>query len=241
MAGRGEEREPGMPPAHAIWKGKQYGMPYRPGRAGDVRQRQRAAGRRPRPGQAGQGLGRGGGARAAHLPRRGGQAGLPALTGAPAGNALWLVPFWQLGGETIDKDGARITIDNEHGIKALEWLKRLYDLQGGWNSVAAGMQAGAHPQRPLHPGHHGLLLRHLHRAQEPRVPDRAVPQVQLHPVADPQGRAAHQLRGQPHLLPHHRLQDPGRGLEVPGVPGPGRRSSCASPTTDRPTARRPSS
>ncbi|MGH2368370.1 MAG: ABC transporter substrate-binding protein, partial [Chloroflexota bacterium] len=49
--------------------------------------------------------------------------------------ALWLVPFWQLGGELLNKEGDTITIDNEQGIKALEWLKKLHDLQGGWVAV----------------------------------------------------------------------------------------------------------
>jgi ABC-type glycerol-3-phosphate transport system substrate-binding protein len=68
-----------------------------------------------------------------------GKLGFPPYWGS-GGNALWLVPFWQLGGETINKEGDKITIDNEHGIKALEWLKKLYDLQGGWNSVADRMK-----------------------------------------------------------------------------------------------------
>jgi multiple sugar transport system substrate-binding protein len=48
------------------------------------------------------------------------------------GRNVWLVPFWQLGGDTLRPDGTKVTIDNEKGIQALEWLKRIHDLQGGW-------------------------------------------------------------------------------------------------------------
>jgi multiple sugar transport system substrate-binding protein len=70
--------------------------------------------------------------------------GFPAFWGS-GGNALWLVPFWQLGGETINKDGDKITIDNENGIKALEWLKKIYEVQGGWDAIAARMKQAPTP------------------------------------------------------------------------------------------------
>jgi multiple sugar transport system substrate-binding protein len=118
-----------------IWKGKQYGMPFAP----DVRVMYindtvlQSGGLDPaRPA-------RDWGELEDHVRRihRGGEGrlGFPPYWGS-GGNALWLVPFWQLGGETINKAGDTITIDNEHGIAALEWLKKLYDLQGGWNAVA---------------------------------------------------------------------------------------------------------
>lgn len=65
----------------------------------------------------------------------GSRLGFPAFWGS-GGNALWLMPFWQLGGETTNKDGTKITIDSEPGIKALEWLKKTYDMQGGWDTIA---------------------------------------------------------------------------------------------------------
>jgi multiple sugar transport system substrate-binding protein len=127
-----------------IWKGKQYGMPFAP----DVRVMyindnvMRGAGLDPAsPARDWDEV-------EEHVRRiyRGGEGklGFPPYWGS-GGSALWLVPFWQLGGETIDKDGAKITIDNEHGIKALEWLKKLYDLQGGWNTAAERMQAAPTP------------------------------------------------------------------------------------------------
>ncbi|HEV2123482.1 MAG TPA: extracellular solute-binding protein [Chloroflexota bacterium] len=120
-----------------IYKGKQYGMPFAP----DVRVMYlntsvlRGAGLDPnKPAQSWDEL-------EDHVKRiyRGGEAsplGFPPYWGS-GGSALWLVPFWQLGGETINKEGDKITIDNEHGIKALEWLKKMYELQGGWDAVAA--------------------------------------------------------------------------------------------------------
>lgn len=68
--------------------------------------------------------------------------GKPVTLGFPpfwgTGNqSLWLIPFWQLGGETLNKDGDKITIDDDKGIQALEWLKKLHDIQGGWTAMEA--------------------------------------------------------------------------------------------------------
>jgi ABC-type glycerol-3-phosphate transport system substrate-binding protein len=49
----------------------------------------------------------------------------------------WLLPFWQLGGELTNKEGTRVTIANETGIRALTWIQKLLDLQGGWGVVKA--------------------------------------------------------------------------------------------------------
>jgi ABC-type glycerol-3-phosphate transport system substrate-binding protein len=48
---------------------------------------------------------------------------------------LWMIPFWQLGGETLNKDGDKITIDTQPAIQALEWLKKLHDIQGGYDAT----------------------------------------------------------------------------------------------------------
>jgi ABC-type glycerol-3-phosphate transport system substrate-binding protein len=50
--------------------------------------------------------------------------------------ALWLVPFWQAGGETLSADNQTVTINNEHGITALEWLKHVHEVQGGWDVLS---------------------------------------------------------------------------------------------------------
>ena len=47
----------------------------------------------------------------------------------------WCVPFWQLGGELLSADGTKVTIDNEKGIQALEWLTKVINLQGGWGPL----------------------------------------------------------------------------------------------------------
>jgi multiple sugar transport system substrate-binding protein len=62
--------------------------------------------------------------------------GFPPLWGTGRNN-LWLVPFWQLGGETLSPDGEKITINNDKGIAALEWLKRIHEMQGGWDALEA--------------------------------------------------------------------------------------------------------
>jgi multiple sugar transport system substrate-binding protein len=74
------------------------------------------------------------------------EGGAPATAGwgpfwGTGNQSLWLIPFWQLGGETLNKDGDTITINTEPAIQALEWLKRLHDLQGGWDAIEAFRQA----------------------------------------------------------------------------------------------------
>jgi ABC-type glycerol-3-phosphate transport system substrate-binding protein len=49
----------------------------------------------------------------------------------------WMVPFWQLGGELLSPDGERVTINNEHAIRALTWLKKVVDSQGGYEKMQA--------------------------------------------------------------------------------------------------------
>ena len=47
----------------------------------------------------------------------------------------WTVPFWQLGGELLSADGTKVTIDNDKGLQALQWLSKVIDLQGGWAAL----------------------------------------------------------------------------------------------------------
>jgi ABC-type glycerol-3-phosphate transport system substrate-binding protein len=127
-------------PAHVVdvsYKGKQYAMPFGP----DVRVMYagtavlRAAGLdSAKPAQTWDEL-------EAHVRRLyKAEGGTPVTLGFPpfwgTGNqSLWLIPFWQLGGETLNKDGDKITINGEQGIQALEWLKKVHDLQGGWEAM----------------------------------------------------------------------------------------------------------
>jgi multiple sugar transport system substrate-binding protein len=52
-------------------------------------------------------------------------------------NNLWLVPYWQLGGELLNAEQTRVTLANERAARALTWLKRIVDLQGGWAAIEA--------------------------------------------------------------------------------------------------------
>jgi multiple sugar transport system substrate-binding protein len=65
---------------------------------------------------------------------------------------LWLVPFWQLGGELLSQDGTRVTIVGDQSLRAWEWIKQLIDQQGGWNAVF-GFRQGRMPQQLFADGH----------------------------------------------------------------------------------------
>jgi multiple sugar transport system substrate-binding protein len=55
--------------------------------------------------------------------------------GGSGGRNLWLVPFWQLGGNFTTSDGTKVDIANDKGVTSLEWTAKLYDLQGGYDAV----------------------------------------------------------------------------------------------------------
>jgi multiple sugar transport system substrate-binding protein len=50
-------------------------------------------------------------------------------------NNLWLVPFWQLGGDLLSADGTKVTIANDKGLAAWTWIKKVIDMQGGWSAL----------------------------------------------------------------------------------------------------------
>ena len=56
------------------------------------------------------------------------------------GTQRWLVPFWQLGGEFNNPEGTKITINNDRGIRALEWILKLFNMQGGWPALEKAQQ-----------------------------------------------------------------------------------------------------
>jgi multiple sugar transport system substrate-binding protein len=60
----------------------------------------------------------------------------------------WMVPFWQLGGEFHNPEGTKITIYNERGIRALDWIMKLFNMQGGWPALEKA-QTGVTPQERL--------------------------------------------------------------------------------------------
>jgi multiple sugar transport system substrate-binding protein len=81
----------------------------------------------------------------------------------------WLVPFWQLGGELTNKEGTKITIANETGVKALTWIQKIMDIQGGWNVVKA-FRAGSTREQKFVDGQVGnIYLTFATRGQEFRT------------------------------------------------------------------------
>ncbi len=51
------------------------------------------------------------------------------------GNHLWMVPMWQLGGDTTSPEG-RVTLNTPEAEAALNWQKsNIFDAQGGYNQV----------------------------------------------------------------------------------------------------------
>ncbi|MBI3973228.1 MAG: extracellular solute-binding protein [Chloroflexi bacterium] len=108
------------------------------------------------------------------------EAANPARLGFPpfwgtGGRSLWLIPFWQLGGETLSPDGQKITINTEPGIKALEWLKKIHDMQGGWGAIEAlRTQTQKRESEPLVNGVTGYYFATFSSRKEPvmlAVPD----------------------------------------------------------------------
>lgn len=53
----------------------------------------------------------------------------------------WLLPFWQVGGELTNKEGTKVTLATEPAIKALTWIQRIIDAQGGWQAIKASRVA----------------------------------------------------------------------------------------------------
>ncbi len=51
------------------------------------------------------------------------------------GHNEWIIPLTQLGGSRFSEDRWTVTINSPEAIQALEWLKKIFDLQGGWDNV----------------------------------------------------------------------------------------------------------
>ena len=51
------------------------------------------------------------------------------------GPYLWMVPYWQLGGELLNKEQTEAVFNNEQAITALTWLKKIVDGQGGFAAL----------------------------------------------------------------------------------------------------------
>jgi multiple sugar transport system substrate-binding protein len=134
--------------ADATWKGKLYGMQYAP----DIRimylnadRYQQAGLDIHKPPQTWNDLEA---AIGKTLQRSGEQitvAGFSPFIGSGVQN-LWLVPFWQLGGELLSADGTKVTIANDAGLAAWTWLVKIINQQGGWPALQA-FQKGHDPNQ----------------------------------------------------------------------------------------------
>jgi multiple sugar transport system substrate-binding protein len=60
----------------------------------------------------------------------------------------WLVPFWQLGGEALNADQTKVTIFNDRGIQAMQWILKLYNLQGTYPRIQRFNAAFTGAQQP---------------------------------------------------------------------------------------------
>ena len=60
-------------------------------------------------------------------------------------NWLWMVPYWQLGGETLNADQTKVTFLNDRAIEALTWLKGIVDDNGGWPAIDAFRKSHSAP------------------------------------------------------------------------------------------------
>jgi ABC-type glycerol-3-phosphate transport system substrate-binding protein len=80
--------------------------------------------------------------RAIGTVRRGGQGGDIEHLGfdpflGSGGVYRWMVPYWQLGGELLNADETKVTINNEKAVQALTWLKKVIDAQGSYEKMQA--------------------------------------------------------------------------------------------------------
>ena len=64
------------------------------------------------------------------------------LEGSGGPRAMWLLAFAQLGGQLLTADGTKVTINNEFGIKALEWMTKVANAQGGYPALQAAIANG---------------------------------------------------------------------------------------------------
>lgn len=66
------------------------------------------------------------------------------------GAHFWQVWLWALGGTYLSEDRTRVTFNSDAGIKALEWMQRLANAQGGWSAIQEFYTPiqQATPQRP---------------------------------------------------------------------------------------------
>ena len=100
-------------------------------------------------------------------------------------NSIWMVPMWQLGGETLSDDGRTVTINTPEALEGLRWLMKIYEMQGGWQALE-DFRKDTRPHLLFYDGHvanlywpstlHGIMKRDVpdvqyHAAHWPKPPD----------------------------------------------------------------------
>ncbi len=87
-------------------------------------------------------------------------------------NSIWMVPMWQLGGETLSDDGSKVTINTPEGIEGLRWLMKIYEMQGGWQALE-DFRKDTRPHLLFYDGHVANLYwpSTLHSIMQRDVPD----------------------------------------------------------------------
>lgn len=53
------------------------------------------------------------------------------------GAHYWEAWFWELGGSYLSADGTKVTIANDMGASALDWMVKQSQVQGGWDKITA--------------------------------------------------------------------------------------------------------
>jgi multiple sugar transport system substrate-binding protein len=64
------------------------------------------------------------------------------LQGSGGARAMFVLAYSQLGGQLLSADGTKATFNNELGLKALEWMTRVCNAQGGFDAIQAATSNG---------------------------------------------------------------------------------------------------
>jgi ABC-type glycerol-3-phosphate transport system substrate-binding protein len=67
------------------------------------------------------------------------------LQGSGGPRAMFLMTFTQLGGQMLSADGTKVTINNEMGLKALDWIAKIANAQGGYAAMQTAVANGGVP------------------------------------------------------------------------------------------------
>jgi ABC-type glycerol-3-phosphate transport system substrate-binding protein len=109
-------------------------------------------------------------------PEKATRIGFSPLHGNPPVRSQWLIFLQQLGSDFLTADGNKAGFDNDHGIRALEWMVRMLDAQGGYNAVA-GFTAGLGLPSGQTPFSSGALATQIHLNSEIANLKRLAPQM----------------------------------------------------------------